>query len=209
MAVSYIATHANDAVSRLADLQGTDIEALVRAFGNSFQALEDAAFPLVNGLSLSGLYGAALDLYGERVGVARNGLDDDTYRAVLYGSIGSQYSDGTPQVLTTALLQLFDAAAIFVKDPSSYGQAGAQGNHNDVAFGIGSPHLPVSQYPYAIATFQNALPAGEGLYYLSTFDAAGVFACDGPQAWVRGCGDLNDPTAGAPCADLIYNNPVL
>ena len=210
MAISYIGTHADDAVARLtADMRGTDIEALVRACGNSFQALEDAAFALLGGLDLSKLVGVALDRYGERLGVPRNGLDDDTYRAVMYGNIGAQYSDGTAAVVQVSLAQLFVADAIFQKDASSPGQAGSQSGRNNVAYGIGNPKLPASQYPTAIATFQNALAAGEGMYYLTTFSTTGVFATAGPQAWVRGPGDANDKTIGAPCANLIYSSAVL
>lgn len=84
-----------------------------------------------------------------------------------------------------------------------------EGISGAIALGLGSPHIAEDDYPVVQAMLLGSLPAGVGVFYISTFNANGAFACAGPQAWVGGWGDVSDPTIGAPMANLLYNNPAL
>lgn len=212
MAIPTITSHVADAISRLMGAyQGQPlVVGLLSSLVQQVQELEDATPKLKDGLTLGNLQGQALDDYGTLLGVPRDGLDDDAYRSILGGTIGANFSDGSSPVLLDALALLFVSETVFRKDPNSPGLAGAQNaGRGVVAFGIGSPKLPPSQYALAVTTFQKAVPAGIGLYYLSTFDSAGAFAMAGPQSWVRGFGDANNPSVGGKMAGLLYSNAVL
>jgi hypothetical protein len=78
-----------------------------------------------------------------------------------------------------------------------------------IALGIGSAHIDPVDYPVVQAMLMASVPAGVGVFYLSLFNAAGCFACAGPQAWVQGWGDANDPSVGGFAADLLFHNPSL
>lgn len=209
MAAAPITTHVADADARLLSVVRNmpTVRSMLATLVEQLQEIEDVTLPLQRGLSLAEMEGQALDDYGSLVGVPRNGLDDESYRALIKGTIGSNYSDGTGPVLMDALAQLFQAAALFRKDPNAQGSAASNApGRNTVAFGIGSPNLPKNLYPLAISTFQNALSAGSMLYYLSRFDAGGAFAAAGPAPWVRGFGDVSNPATGGKMADLLFNN---
>lgn len=207
-----ITTHVADALSRLPqDLADKNfLIALIGAMAQQDQDLEDAMDQLGRGLDLTALVGQQLDDYGTLVGIGRNGLDDSSYRALLAGTIGSNYSDGSQAVLLSSLAELFESNAIFKKDPNSNaGAASSGGNSGVLAFGIGSPGIPANLYGTAISTFLRAVPAGIGVFYLTTFSADGALACAGPQSWVRGFGDVNNPAVGGKAANVIYSSPVL
>lgn len=77
-----------------------------------------------------------------------------------------------------------------------------------VAIGVGGTTLPSSLFGVVKNIIENSLGAGITLAYLSTYNAQYAFAMAGPQPWVRGFRDLNNPlSTDGQFASLIYNNP--
>jgi hypothetical protein len=198
MLVTRIPDHAGEAEARLMEqYRGQDrmLSVLAMVTGGH-QNVEDATFELPEGRALTTAVGAQLDRLGELLGFKRSGLTDEQYRAVLQGVVAESFSDGTYATAATILQSLYGASAVFV---ATYPDA-------TMAFGIGSPAVDPSLYPLLQSVFFKALAGGIGVCSLVTFNAAGAFSMAGPQTWVLGFGDANDPTVGGGFGDAIYQN---
>jgi len=76
-----------------------DLELLARSYVDELQALDAAATALLTDTSLDAAVGVQLDGLGQIIGLERNGLDDDRYRALLRAQIRVNTAGGTiPQL---------------------------------------------------------------------------------------------------------------
>ncbi|RYF03282.1 MAG: DUF2612 domain-containing protein, partial [Deltaproteobacteria bacterium] len=103
MSYTVITTHVPDAVAKLTSAYSERPKAtgLVMALAQEVQAIEDAIDQANQARLLFGnkAVGAQLDALGELIGLKRNGLDDPTYLALLYGTIAENNADGTTEAL--------------------------------------------------------------------------------------------------------------
>ncbi len=80
------------------------MEALTAIYAEQVQDLEDAWWELATERFVDTAVGVQLDILGVIVGQDRNGLDDDTYRALIRARIKANNSDGTiPAIYGVAL----------------------------------------------------------------------------------------------------------
>lgn len=208
MLAQKITSHVADAQARLlSQYKGAPrINALVGALAGGAQDIEDALYALVAGRQLDQAVGAQLDALGTLIGFARSGLEDGPYRVLLRGTIAQQHSDTTAGTLNTIASLLYQAAAVFLQTPTSPSHARTRAPAQ-VTLAVGSPQTPPSLYETVRGMLQGALAAGVPLVSVTQFQASKAFAMAGPQAWVGGFGDANDPSKGAPFGTLIYSNP--
>lgn len=90
-----------------------NIVKLLRAFcGFGVQPVEDAGQQLITQRGLATAVGNQLDVLGRIVGLARNGLDDDTYRIYLGAQIVTLRSQGDVETL-------IKVAVLIVNDPTN------------------------------------------------------------------------------------------
>lgn len=175
------------------------IAALFTAFLQRDQQLEDALYPLATALQLNNATGAQLDIVGASVGVARQGLSDAQYRALLTGKIAQNNGDASLDTLIAVVKGMFLTDQVYVKTPNNT-------PHNSqiapavVTVSVQSPGIPDDVIPVAIASLKQALGAGVALDYLGRFQPK-AFAFAGRQPWIQGFG------VGA-MAGAIYNDPV-
>jgi hypothetical protein len=88
--------HVTEAISLLTDVfRGGDVnKALLSSYIKEIQALEAAAFDVIEGRQLPTAENAQLDSIGDLVGEPRLGRDDDTYRAAIKVRIRINRSQG-------------------------------------------------------------------------------------------------------------------
>lgn len=214
MIVTQINDHVVQALNRLLQqykgLPG--IAGLLTALITQIQDLENAIYPIDQYRQLAFAYGTQLDNLGQVIGLPRNGLPDNEYFVLLLGTIAENNSDTTAATMLNIVQTVFQASNVFIKTPNSPG-GGPLIRHRiapaQVSFGIGDPQSPASLDGVIEQIIQNSIAAGVSIVYLSSFANAGAFSTAGPQAWCRGCSDLNNPqpTDGV-IGSLIYNNPV-
>lgn len=183
-----------------------NVVSLITVLAERVQTIEDTINAVDSGRRLQNAQGAQLDAIGTLVGQSRNGQDDALYRVFLYGAIAKNTSNGTLGTISEIARTLFQAAAIFIQTPNSPSfdrvRALAQ-----LSLGIGSPLTDLQYLPAIRSIIQDAMPATVALSDMVLFDASGAFSMAGPQAWVRGFGSIQDPTAGGAFASLLYRNP--
>ncbi len=200
MLVPLDTTHVEEALSQLLQqYQGQPrLESLLTALVNQIQDLEDASYPLNAGRQLAFAVGQQLDGLGEIIGLPRNGLDDDTYRIFLIGTIAKNFSDSTIKSITTILLLLLDPAFLLVFETFPAGVS--------VQFG-GSTRDP-SLYNLIAQLAQEALGATITLTFVSEIDPVNPFRFlktptqPGPQG--GGFDDALNPGAGGKWAGVIF-----
>lgn len=212
MIVTKINNHVQQALARLLQqYQGLPLlSGFLTALIAQIQNLEDAIYPLDALRQLQNAYGQQLDNLGQIIGLSRNGMPDNEYFILLLGTIAEDNSDTTAPALLYIVQTVFQAANVFIKDPNSPG--GEQPdpslvNAARVAFCVQNPSSPASLDTVIQQIIQNSIGAGISLVYLSTFTGATAVCAAGPQSWVGGCSDLNNPLpTDAVIAGLVYNN---
>lgn len=127
MTIAHIPDHATQALDRLAEqFRGKpNLAAIINADAAQIQAIEDALHSLIAGRSLKDGVGKQLDEIGAIVGQPRSvagpdATDDDAYRALLYGRIMVNTSEGDPERVY-ALLRQLGATAAYLREPGRYG----------------------------------------------------------------------------------------
>lgn len=185
-----------------------NIEGLLTALINQIQDLENALYPLDKYRQLAFAYGAQLDQLGKIIGRPRNGLPDNEYFIFLIGEIAKNNSDTTAPTLLYIVQTLFQSPKVYIFSPESNG--GGDGGFEPpatVGFGVSDPGTEASLDTVIEQIIIASLGAGIGLAFLSKFNTEHAFAFAGPQPWVAGFSDLNNPlpTDGL-FADLIFNN---
>jgi hypothetical protein len=94
-----ITTHVQEALDRLLS-QYKDKEKIngnIAAFAEQAQPLENAFYDCITLRNIDAAVGEQLDGIGRIVGKERGGRNDAKYRIALYGKIGQNVSEGTPQ----------------------------------------------------------------------------------------------------------------
>lgn len=200
MEATFIPDHVAVALSQLLQQYKAKerIEGLLTALVQQIQDLEDAIYPLNQFRQLAYAYGVQLDGLGEIIGFERNGLDDETYRIFLIGTIAINYSDGTLTTVQTVLALLLDAQYILISEafPAAI----------NVEFS-GSTRDP-SLFPLIALLVQQALGATISLGFVGHFDPVNPFRFEklpsqpGPQG--GGFDDALDPGDGGLWAGVVY-----
>jgi hypothetical protein len=96
-------------VSWLKTDDATTLETVISVLGDEIQQLEDVTHDLVAERLLETADGVQLDAYGKVLGLARNGLDDETYRAVLLVVVRANRASGTIPVIIDVVETLLTA----------------------------------------------------------------------------------------------------
>lgn len=102
----------------LEQFRDTDVQKLCAVFNRQFQDLELAVFFLAIFMQLQYAQGVNLDTWGKRLGLPRNGRDDDSYRALLLLQGYINNGSGDAETLIRAMRVLFNVdKAHFTFDP--------------------------------------------------------------------------------------------
>ena len=98
------------------------ILALTEALGAGAQMLEDPLFGFIVGWNVNLVSGKALDVFGNIVGEARQGLDDATYKRFVQARIRANVAEGTRDELIEiyALLMAADDVRYFDLPPAAF-----------------------------------------------------------------------------------------
>ena len=102
--IDQITDHKSQARARLIEQykESTNLIAILDAFINQVQSLEDAIHSLYLGRWLDQATGKVLDDFGTIIGQGREGFDDDFFRILIYVKMAENISQGeTEQVIST------------------------------------------------------------------------------------------------------------
>lgn len=192
MSVAPITTHVVDAKNRLLQqYKGkASIEALVEANAEQVQVLESVFKDLNDNRSIETAVGVQLDLLGDILGIDRNGLSDDDYRARLKIKIVQNISNGEPERLITVYRFLVGASQIQYQEHYPAGLAM-----------MADADITPGQETLIYREIQNISPAGVRVDYIGCYDAADSFSfagSNGPLDLVGadGFGDSTDLGVG-------------
>lgn len=187
MTLAPITTHADDAEARLLEQYRSSprLAGIVRDMATGAQGAEDAVWAMVTGRTLATAIGTTLDNVGALVGFSRQGLDDESYRAVLRGVVAENNTNSTSQVTLDILQALYQP------------QNGIFAHHSlpggSIGFGLAAPAISPDLYPLMRRVFLRSLAGGVNLAFLSA-SAATAFSMAGPQPWVAGFGGESAPS---------------
>ena len=107
--INYIPDHADRAVALLPSrLRQPVISALVKSIMLEVQALEDGVMDTLSALPVAVAEGIVLDRWGAIVGEARLGLDDATYRRIVWAKLAAAKASSRRDYITGFLIQLFE-----------------------------------------------------------------------------------------------------
>ena len=87
-------------------------EAILTAFGNQVQDLEDALYELLTKRSIDSATGVQLDGLGEILGEAREGRDDPAYREALRVRILLNLCESTPEEIIEIMLRASGSSSV-------------------------------------------------------------------------------------------------
>jgi len=194
-----ITNHVQAALNRLLQqYKGQpNLAALITAFVDQIQDLEDAVFSLDAGRQLANAVGAQLDGIGQLVGANRNGLSDAEFLLEILGTIASNTSDTTIAKVAAITYIFFNPDSVILDEifPAAIGLQ------------LGSPTIDPNLFDIAISLLQNALGAGIGIGYVSTYVQDESFCTLGCPAGGKGFTRVGDPPGtGGIFARVVYNN---
>ena len=93
-----------------------NFQKLLQICCEQIQALEDATTDLMNYDNLDNAFGDLLDKFGALLGQNRMGLDDTSYRALLYIKVARNSSRGTPEELINIFSRLMGGSKVFYEE---------------------------------------------------------------------------------------------
>lgn len=191
--MSTINDHVNQAIKRLfQQYKGkVRIEALLTAFVDQVQMLEDTTQDLIVGRALDTAEGVQLDLLGEIVGQAREGMDDDAYRLRIKVRIIQNLSEGEAERAIQVYKALLGATLVVYSElyPAS-------------VYIMGGGDVPPAQVSSLKQNIEKVLPATVELVYFGKFDAVEPFSFSPSATIGRGFGDATDPLVGGKFGSL-------
>jgi len=163
-------SRASEAASKLIEqFRGqTNIGALVAAIAAQNQALEEAAFQVLEETSVATAVGEQLDGLGQIVGVERAGRNDTDYRARLVAQIAKNNSSGTIEELISLATSLGATTVELSENPPAkfdVNIGGTLANGADVAQLLGLARPAAVGYTftwYEVAGFFRFDTAGQG-----------------------------------------------
>ncbi|RYF52448.1 MAG: DUF2612 domain-containing protein [Cytophagaceae bacterium] len=198
-----IETHVADSLSRLLHQNRSlpRITALVTTLAEQVQVIENAINQVYLAQPLKTAVGDQLDKQGAIIGLARNGLDDATYRVLLFGQIALNNSDATVNSLVSLIKLVWQCDTLFIQTPNTLG-------HNrrmtpaQLSVQVCDPRTSLTLKSTLLRILQSALPAGVALTQVdvTTAQNGGTFAFAGSQPWVKGFG------SGTFCTPLYANS---
>lgn len=193
MTITPITTHETDALARLLQQYkgSTNLRAIVSAFVEQVQELEDVLNTVPATRSLDTATGASLDALGELVGMPRPlGTDDDVYRVLIFGRIGLNISQGeTERVI--ALYSLFTASDRVQMQ-----------EYQPASISLMSDGAVVPGVEDMLGEFLEAVTAaGVAVLYFGLHDPTNAFVFAGGTG--GGFGDATDGAVGGELAYLI------
>lgn len=104
--------HNIKALERLTfDLTKPDFEKFTEVYTRDFQQIEEALFEMAGLKNIDNAFGVWLDYIGKIIGIPRNGLSDELYRAALKLKVGINSADGTPNVMIDLITQYTGATS--------------------------------------------------------------------------------------------------
>lgn len=201
MLVTRIDTHVVDALNRLLQqYKGKPrVATLFTSTVEQIQELEDAIYAIDAGRQIydgtsTPAIGAQLDMIGQIVGIARNGLTDAQYILFIFGKIAENFSDTTIPTILSIIGYLFQAQKVLIQPIYPAG----------IAIQMLGSAIPISLYPLATNLIQAALGAGINIVYAGAYPTTKVFRFYSPDTTAdNGWGDANDPSVGGVFVDLI------
>lgn len=199
-----INSHVSDAIDRLLSQYKTlpRVTALVATLAERIQTLEGAIQAVYQAQPLATAVGQQLDNAGGIIGLARNGLDDATYRVLLYGTIALNNSDATVDALVSLVKLVFQTDTLFVQTPNT---PGSNKRHTpaQLSLQVADPKTSLTLRATLLRILQRAVPAGVALTQvdITTTQNGGTFAFAGNQPWVQGFGSGTFATP-------LYQNPL-
>lgn len=209
MPVKPITTHVSDALARLAQqyVAQPNVTRLVSALCTRVQTAEDALTIVATDRALFGAKarGKQLDALGAIVGLPRGSLDDETYYVLILGNIAKNYSDATLDTLERIARTIFQARAVWVTSPNTFGHQ-RQDVAAEISLAVADPKTPLSLTPLLVQILQASLAGGVTLVSLVSYSGEAAFAMDGDQPWVAGP-SKTDGTGGGVLATILYQNP--
>lgn len=175
------------------------LEEVLRIWLEEAQAIEDTFWNILYMRDLAGAFGVHLDVIGKIVGVARGGLNDDSYRLLLRAQIRSLRSRGRPEDLITVSQLVFLSEDFEYEDDIGDPAAAAID-----ARGIALPFDPM----LTRNIFRRTKAAGVRLYvYTTTAPLPETFRFatgDTVETGDSGFADYNDPSAPAGAFASVY-----
>lgn len=197
-------THVGDSLARLLSQyrQLPRVTALVTTFAERVQTLEGAIVALYESRPLATAVGDQLDQQGAIIGLARNGLDDATYRVLLYGQIALNNSNATVDAIVSLVKLVWQTDTLFVQTPNTYGHF-RRGTPAQLSLQICDPQTSLSLKTTLVSILKRAMPAGVVLTSVdvTTAKGGGTFSFAGNQPWVAGFGQGAFP-------QQLYQNPL-
>lgn len=181
-----ITDHASEAQARLlSQFQSLPrLTSLFAIFSEQVQVVENAIYQTYLATPLVNAVGAQLDNIGGIVGLARNGLDDATYKVLLKATIALNNSDATTDAVLSLVEQVFESAFVWVQTPNT-GAANKLATPALLSLQICDPGIPLSLKPTLLKILQAAMPSGVMLSQVDLTTAEGnktfAFAGDGPH----------------------------
>jgi hypothetical protein len=188
-----ITTHIEDAKSRMIERyrNSPKFEGVISLFAEKMQALEDAIDYFQNHRWIADAEGFQLDLIGEIVGQPREGVNDTTYRVLLYVKVAINAARGDPE----SVIGIFNLITGATK--SRYF---SWGNLNVSLQGNGTN--PLSSAAKLHKQIQRVLPAGVKLTMLGLSNAK-PFRFAGGFGGGAGFYNASDPTTSGKWATLL------
>ncbi len=80
-----------------------NMSGLVKSIMQSVQEVEDTIHQIIDNMNIFDATGEQLDVIGTLIGLERNGMDDDSYRAELFKQISINRSDGTTEIIISLM----------------------------------------------------------------------------------------------------------
>lgn len=193
MSMNPITTHVQDAINRLWEqFKGiASIEALISAFTQDIQVLEDSFDDLVTDRFIETAIGVQLDLLGDIVGQLRDDLDDVAYRLRIKIRIIQNLSEGEPERVIQVYKFLLNASTVF------YGEL-----YPAAIYLVGAGSIPPGQEAMVKENIERILPATVVLEFFAHADFERPFKFAGIQPIGRGFGSIYDATVGGKFASL-------
>lgn len=193
--MTYIATHVEDAQSRLiTQYRGkVRIEGVIEATVQEFQTIEDVLLDLYQYRSIDTAFGAQLDGIGKIVKRGRNPeQEDESYRIALKSKIVENISQGEPERLIS-VFQILTSATVIQFGDFVHGEVGIMSE-------IELTEDEVNDY---IEVLKRIVTAAVRVDYIGWFDADDAFALGGNLvAGAGGLGTVTDANVGGKLAQL-------
>lgn len=188
MSMIPITTHVQEAIKRLLQQykEKPRIEFVVSSLTEEVQNIENMLFDLLNNRSINTAIGIQLDRLGTILGIEREGLSDEDYRARLKIKVVQNVSSGEPDRLISVYAFLINATQVQFQEHYPAGCAL-----------MGRGVIPSGQETLLYTEIQRITPAGVRVDYIGTYDANESFAMtDSIDSTADGFGDLTDALAG-------------